>query len=98
MGKSRSSLLAAVAACLAATGLSGGAGAQVASPKRDSGARGAPGAIVQFEERASAGVVYLEETGGMASAQAPEAARKGEAVVAREPAQAVPAVALRKLA
>jgi hypothetical protein len=61
---------------MAATCLASAALAQVAaSSKRDTprgvagakGASGAPGAVVQYEEAASTGIVYLQESGGMMS-------------------------------
>jgi len=69
MGENLTGLYAA-AACMAALCLSGTAGAQAPSPFRDTGARGAigaPGVVIRYEEKASSGVVYHEEAGGMTS-------------------------------
>ena len=87
---------AAVAACVLAISLSGAALAQGApSSKRDTprgvagakGATGAPGAIVQYEEAASTGILYLEESGGMARS-ASEPVKAATAAAAPIPAPA----------
>ena len=78
MGETLNCLCAAAAACAAAICLSGTASAQsqLPSPSRDAGARraaqptgaiGAPGVVIRYEEVASSGVIYLEESGGMVS-------------------------------
>ena len=103
MGANRNCLRAAVVACTAAICLSGAAGAQSPSSKRDeargapgaTGASGAAGAIVQYQETRGTGIVYLEETGGMVSASAtPVKATRVEAAPA-EPAREAQAVVER---
>ena len=71
--------------------------AQAPSPPPESGARGAPGVIVQYQEAPGTNVLYLEEKGGMASAVAPpvpagrQAPRDSPARKARAAAEASPA-------
>jgi hypothetical protein len=90
---------------LVALCLSGAAAAQAPPPVRDTGARGAigaPGVVIRYEESRSTGVVYLEESGGMAStipgpvkatraaapaASAAEPARKPEAAAETAPSR-----------
>lgn len=60
--RTASALGAAVALCFPISAM-----AQAPSPTRDSGARGAGGAIVQFVEAPGSAILYLEETGGMVS-------------------------------
>ena len=107
MGDSPTRHRAAVAALMAVICFPALARAQGAPAKREPGARGAPGVIVQFEESASTGVIYLQESGGMASAPSgpviparPVSARlpAPASVPAAAPASARPAGAARKLA
>jgi hypothetical protein len=64
-------LCAAVALCLPTLALSQG------QPRKgDPGGRGVAGAIVQFEEKRSSAIVYLEEKGGLVSS-VPTAAPTG---------------------
>ena len=62
-------LRAARLGCLAAIAVAGWA--QGASPRPDNAPRAAPGVVVQYEERASGNVIYLEEKGGMLGSIAP---------------------------
>lgn len=64
-------LRVAGAVAAAAIGFSAPSLAQAPSPPPESGARGAPGVIVQYQEAPGTNVLYLEEKGGMASAVAP---------------------------
>ena len=64
-------LRVAGALAAAAIGFSAPSLAQAPSPPPESGARGAPGVIVQYQEAPGTNVLYLEEKGGMASAVAP---------------------------
>ena len=93
----RGSFRVAAAACAAALGLSGAAQAQAPSPRPDSGARGAPGVVIQYEESKGSNVLYLEEKGSLvtntgapvsAEGEAPAtAARKAQAAPERAPAK-----------
>ena len=101
----------APAACLAALCLSGAALAQapLPAPIRDTGTRGtlgetgprgaigAPGVVIRYEESASTGIVYLEESGSMLSTIPPPvklaAPAKAPAKAAADPAAKAPAVA-----
>lgn len=103
MGEIRNCLCAAAAAFAAAMCLSGTAGAQSSPPNRDAprgalgatgaiGAIGAPGVVIRYEEVASSGVVYLEESGGMVSTvPAPVKAMRAPARPAVPAPAAVPA-------
>ncbi len=91
-------LRAAGAVGAAAIGLSAPSLAQAPSPQPDSGARGAPGVIVQYQETPGTNVLYHEEKGGMASAVALPVPAERQASVdsprkARIAAQASPAKA-----
>jgi hypothetical protein len=102
MGDNLTGLYAA-AACMAAFCLSGTAGAQAPPPLRDTGARGAigaPGVVVRFEESASKGVVYHEETGSMVSTIPPpvKAAAKAPAVAEKAAPPKTPAATPTKVA
>jgi hypothetical protein len=100
MGENLTGLYAA-AACMAALCLSGTAGAQAPSPLRDTGSRGAIGApcvVIRYEEKASSGVVYHEEAGGMTSTSPlPVKATRGAAAAAPA-APATPVAAPGKVA
>ena len=78
-------------ACAAALCLATSAAAQLPSPKRDA-PKGPPtsGSVVSYQEAPSAGIVYLEEKGGIVSSvaspvkAAPAAAPKAAATAARK--------------
>jgi hypothetical protein len=87
-------------ACAGGALLTHAALAQTRSPAGDKGAKGLAGTIVQFEEKPSRGVIYIEEKGGLVTPLAPIVERgNGEAVPAPKSAvasSAAPAKAATK--
>lgn len=72
MGESLGRLAAFGLACAAGVLLPQAAMAQSRSPAGDkSGAKGLAGTIVQFEEKPSRAVIYIEEKGGLVTPLAP---------------------------
>jgi hypothetical protein len=82
-GPKRNGLRATASACAIAICVAAPAAAQGLSPKPDNAARAGRGAIVSYEERPGANVVYHEATGGMASSlPAPVSARRDQPAAA----------------
>lgn len=81
-------------ACAGGALLTHGALAQTRSPASDKGgAKGLGGTVVQFEEKPSSAVIYLEEKGGLVTPVAPIVERGNAEVVAAPKSAAAPAPA-----